>query len=149
MAAPTALAASKCSGRMISLTPGIASGMRMLPPPTAMSGRASREVFIRSIASASMASARASASVSRARREPIRAASPSAARPAATAQSVSVAVVPPKISASSGSRYPTLRGPMRSPEMPVSSEMTVPPPSAIVTRSGIRKLVRMPPISTP
>jgi len=25
----------------------------------------------------------------------------------------------------------------------------VPPPSAIVTRSGIRKLVRMPPISTP
>src|SRR5215471_7527043 len=27
--------------------------------------------------------------------------------------------------------------------------MTLPPPSAIVTRSGIRKLVRMPPISTP
>src|SRR6516164_7140540 len=28
-------------------------------------------------------------------------------------------------------------------------EMTLPPPRAIVTRSGIRKLVRMPPISTP
>ena len=27
--------------------------------------------------------------------------------------------------------------------------MTLPPPSAMVTRSGIRKLVRMPPISTP
>ena len=41
MAAPTALAASKCSGLMISLTPGISSGTRMLPPPTAMSGRSS------------------------------------------------------------------------------------------------------------
>ena len=32
---------------------------------------------------------------------------------------------------------------------PGSPQTTVPPPSAIVTRSGIRKLVRMPPISTP
>jgi len=64
MAAPTALAASKCSGRMISLTPGSWSGTRMLPPPTAMIGQSSREVFTRSIASASMTSALASASAS-------------------------------------------------------------------------------------
>src|SRR5712691_583635 len=32
---------------------------------------------------------------------------------------------------------------------PGSGEITEPPPSAIVTRSGIRKLVRIPPISTP
>ena len=36
---------------------------------------------------------------------------------------------------------------MRRPAGP--SDTTVPPPSAIVTRSGIRKLVRTPPISTP
>ena len=36
---------------------------------------------------------------------------------------------------------------MRSPDGP--SDTTVPPPRAIVTRSGIRKLVRTPPISTP
>ena len=64
MAAPTAFAASKCSGLMTSLTPGILSGTRMLPPPTAISGRSSLEVFTRSIASASIASARASASAS-------------------------------------------------------------------------------------
>src|SRR5215470_7767575 len=36
---------------------------------------------------------------------------------------------------------------MRAPSGP--PEMTLPPPNAMVTRSGIRKLVRMPPISTP
>src|SRR5215475_2682149 len=36
---------------------------------------------------------------------------------------------------------------MRAPSGP--PEITLPPPSAMVTRSGIRKLVRMPPISTP
>src|SRR5690348_17739368 len=36
---------------------------------------------------------------------------------------------------------------MRAPCGPL--EITLPPPSAMVTRSGIRKLVRMPPISTP
>ena len=109
IAAPTALAASKCSGRMISLTPGIRSGTRMLPPPTAISGQSSREVFTRSIASASITSARASAAASSRRCGPSRAeppggTPPSAARPAAIALSVSVGVVPPKTSASCASR---------------------------------------------
>ena len=109
MAAPTALAASKCSGLTISLTPGIRSGTRMLPPPTAMSGRSSWEVFTRSMASASITSARASASVSIRLWRPIPfappgSAEPRAARPAATALSVSVGVVPPNTSASCGSR---------------------------------------------
>jgi hypothetical protein len=132
---------------MISLTPGILSGTRMLPPPTAMSGRSSQEVFTLSIASASMVSALPSASVSTRRRFLMPPGSPSAARPAATAASVSVGVVPPNTSASRCSRYPTLRGPIRTP--PGCPETIVPPPSAIVTRSGIRKLVLMPPISSP
>jgi hypothetical protein len=104
IAAPTALAASKCSGLMISLTPGSRSGTRMLPPPTAMSGRSSFDVFTRSIASASITSALATASASRARWAPALSARPSGARPAATAPSVSVGVVPPNTSASRRSR---------------------------------------------
>ena len=81
----------------------------MLPPPTAMSGRSSWEVFTRSIASASITSARASASVSIRLWRPSTSAPPGparprAARPAATALSVSVGVVPPNTSASCGSR---------------------------------------------
>ena len=67
--------------------------------------------------------------------------------PAATDASVSVGVEPPKVRASSLIRYPTLRGPtVTAPRLPPTIE---PPPTATVTRSGIRKFVLMPPISTP
>ena len=59
IAAPIAFATSEWSGRRTSLVPGRSSGTSGAPPPTATSGTASREVFTRSIASASIASERA------------------------------------------------------------------------------------------
>jgi len=67
-------------------------------------------------------------------------ASPTWARPAATAMSVAVRVDPPNTSASVVSLYPTDAGPTSA----VSSSTMLPPPMPSERTSGIRKLVRMP-----
>ena len=74
----------------------------------------------------------------------VREASPIAAQPAATPKSVAVGTLPPKTSPSSASRNPTLCGPTA----PPSPDTRLPPPSAMDSRSGIRKSVRTPPTST-
>jgi hypothetical protein len=51
-----AFAASDWSGLITSLIPGMSSGTKTLPPPTAISGRSPRAVLTLPIASASMPS---------------------------------------------------------------------------------------------
>ena len=121
--------------------PGQVLGHEGAPPPTATSGRSPREVFTRSIASASIASARS---------RPARSGAVRLGRRAAD-------LGPPGRDARVRQRRRRAAEDERLVRHPVADALgperalgiTLPPPSAIVTRSGIRKFVRIPPISTP
>src|SRR3546814_9442406 len=78
----------------------------------------------------------------------IRAGSPKLALPAATAMSLVVNVVPPNRNASSVRRKPTESGPIVTASVASSRRMRVPPPRPMARISGMRKLVRTPPMST-
>ncbi|AJW79850.1 hypothetical protein VO01_12605 [Clavibacter michiganensis subsp. insidiosus] len=100
MAAPTALATAKFSGRCTRPRPSSDSGSRIDPPPTATTGGGADDVRLRSTTSATRI-----AMVSSARRTSCgercatHAGSPTSTMPAATATSVVVRVSPPNTSA--------------------------------------------------
>ena len=145
MAAPTALATPRCFTCITSDTPGRSSGTRNAAPPTAISGTGVASTFIRSTASSIIALIRSRhASTSAGSSEAMASLSPSSTSPAATAMSVAVSVLPPNTRDSSVILWPTLSGPT---DIPCGSTSD-PPPRPIDSRSGIRKSVRTPPIST-
>ena len=130
---------------MTSEIPDSWSGTRNAAPPTAISGTGLASTFILSTASSTISDMRLmAASCTDDSRDSTAVVSPSLIKPAADATSVAVNVSPPNTSASVVIRCPTLTGPMEEP--PACT--TEPPPSPTESRSGIRKSVRTPPIST-